>query len=78
MLIAHYMGNQHKTQKRREHLAPATFVHIKRKVCKSCVNSTIQNRKTIVAQALLAFPYDIAMAHEKYFYHVFIPLYKSL
>ena len=64
MLIAHYMGNQHKTQKRREHLAPATFVHIKRKVCKSCVNSTMQNRKTIVAQALLAFPYDIAMAYE--------------
>ena len=30
------------------------------------------------ATVLLAFPYDIAMAHEKYFYHVFIPLYKSL
>jgi len=38
--------------------------YIKRKVCKSCVNSAIQNRKTIVAQALLAFPYDIAMANK--------------
>jgi len=38
--------------------------YIKRKVCKSCVNSAIQNRKTIVAQALLAFPYDIPVADE--------------
>lgn len=43
---------------------PAFSIHIKRKVCKSCVNKVVQTQKVIVSQALLAFLNDIPVADE--------------
>ena len=45
------------------------FIHIKRKVCKSCVNRAIKYQKTIVPQRESDFSSYLAVADKKYLNH---------